>query len=144
MQTICKPFNTLTTAELYAILQLRSQVFVVEQNCVYQDLDNKDFDAQHLLFITDKTVVAYCRIFLQADVNICSIGRVVVHQDYRKQQLGKKLMQKALAIIGQHRPSHKISLSAQQYLTKFYQDLGFKVVGNGYLEDGIPHIKMVK
>ena len=140
-----KRFNELSIQELYVILQLRSEVFVVEQDCVYQDLDNKDLDAYHVLGILDKEIVAYARIFKPGDYILeSSIGRIVVKKEFRKVQYGYKLVVNSIQFIENNFQQNTILISAQLYLTKFYNSLGFIRVGEEYLEDGIPHIKMLK
>lgn len=140
-----KRFNELSIQELYVILQLRSEVFVVEQDCVYQDLDNKDLDAYHVLGILDKEIVAYARIFKPGDYFLeSSIGRIVVKKEFRKFQYGYKLVVNSIQFIENNFQQNTILISAQLYLTKFYNSLGFIQVGEEYLEDGIPHIKMLK
>ncbi len=139
-----KQFNELSTRELYQILQLRNNVFVVEQNCVYQDADGKDYDAYHLFLKKEGQIIAYARLFKSGDYfDKASIGRVVVHPKFRKQNLGKILMQKALQYMTENLKEPTIEISAQTYLRKFYNDLGFKVIGDEYLEDGLPHIRMI-
>jgi len=145
MEVSVKTFNELTTEELYQILRLRSEVFVVEQDCVYQDVDNKDQKALHVLGIKNNEVVAYTRVFEPGDYfDNVSIGRVVVSQDQRKYGLGKQIMQSSLAAIDQRFPDKPIEISAQSYLLKFYTELGFNAFGEEYLEDGIPHRRMLK
>jgi len=145
MEVSVKTFNELTTEELYQILRLRSEVFVVEQDCVYQDVDNKDQKALHVIGIKNDEVVAYTRIFKPGDYfDNVSIGRVVVSQDQRKYGLGKQIMQATLAAIDQRFPDKAIEISAQSYLLKFYTELGFNATGDEYLEDGIPHRRMLK
>ncbi|USD26621.1 GNAT family N-acetyltransferase [Flagellimonas marinaquae] len=145
MEVAIKTFDQLTTEELYQILRLRSEVFVVEQDCVYQDVDNKDQKALHIIGTKNGEIVAYTRIFKPGDYfNNVSIGRVVVSQDQRKYGLGKQIMQASLAAIDQRFPNQPIEISAQSYLLKFYTELGFKVTGEEYLEDGIPHRRMLK
>ena len=140
-----KRFNELSIQELYVILQLRAEVFVVEQDCVYQDLDNKDLDAYHVLGILDKEIVAYARIFKPGDYFLeSSIGRIVVKKEFRKFQYGYQLVQNSILFIENNLQQNTILISAQSYLTKFYNSLGFTQVGEEYLEDGIPHIKMLK
>ena len=142
---IIKRFNELSTQELYTVLQLRAEVFVVEQDCVYQDLDNKDLDAYHVLGILDKEIVAYARIFKPGDYFLeSSIGRIVVKKEFRKFQYGYKLVENSIQFIENNLQQNTILISAQSYLTKFYNSLGFIRVGEEYLEDGIPHIKMLK
>ena len=139
-----KQFDELSTVELYEIIRLRNKVFVVEQNCIYQDADEKDYDAFHLFLTQDDKIVAYARLFKSGDYfEKASIGRVVVHPAYRKQNLGKKLMQRALQFITETLKETTIEISAQTYLIKFYNDLGFKESGQEYLEDNIPHIRMM-
>ena len=145
MEVSVKTFNELTTEELYQILRLRSEVFVVEQDCVYQDVDNKDQKALHIMGIKDGEVVAYTRVFEPGDYfDNVSIGRVVVSQSQRKYGLGKQIMQSSLAAIDQRFPDKPIEISAQSYLLKFYTELGFNAFGEEYLEDGIPHRRMLK
>ncbi|MEQ5791069.1 GNAT family N-acetyltransferase [Muricauda sp. NFXS6] len=145
MEVSVKTFNELTTEELYQILRLRSEVFVVEQDCVYQDVDNKDQKALHIMGIKDGEVVAYTRVFEPGDYfDNVSIGRVVVSQSQRKYGLGKQIMQASLAAINQRFPDKPIEISAQSYLLKFYTELGFNAIGEEYLEDGIPHRRMLK
>ncbi|MDC3319041.1 GNAT family N-acetyltransferase [Flavobacteriaceae bacterium] len=140
-----KKFNELSTHELYAVLQLRAEVFVVEQDCVYQDLDNKDLDAYHVLGVLDTKIVAYARIFKPGDYFLeSSIGRIVVKKEFRKFQYGYQLVQNSIQFIENNLQQNKILISAQSYLTKFYNSFGFTQVGEEYLEDGIPHIKMLK
>ena len=140
-----KKFNELSIQELYSLLKLRSEIFVVEQDCVYQDLDGKDAKALHVIGINNNEVVAYTRIFKPGDYfDIASIGRVAVHKDYRKYGYGKDIMQASINAIDEKFKEQQIKISAQTYLDKFYTELGFKAIGEGYLEDGIPHIQMVK
>ena len=137
-------FSDLNTKELYEIFKLRCEVFVVEQEILYNDFDNKDFKAIHLLGEINKEIVAYTRIFKKGDYfNNSSIGRVLVRKEYRKKEYGKVMMKKSIEIIKLDPKEEEIELSAQKYLTKFYTDLGFKKKGEEYLEDNIPHIKMV-
>ena len=138
-----KPFNALLITELYSVLQLRSEVFVVEQNCVYQDLDGKDEKALHLLGIFDGKIVAYTRLFNANDYfENASIGRVVIDQNYRDRKWGHEMMQQAIAGIQNHFGETKITISAQLYLQKFYESQGFVRTSEMYLEDDIPHIEM--
>ena len=141
---ITKTFSELDTEDLYQILRLRSEVFVVEQDCVYQDIDNKDQNAIHLYYIENNQIVAYTRIFKAGDYyeNPC-IGRVVVSKKDRGNDLGKKIMIDSMEYIKQNIKGEKIELSAQKYLDKFYKDLGFYKIGEDYLEDGIPHQRMI-
>jgi ElaA protein len=142
----CKHFNQLTLHELYRVLQLRAEVFIVEQNCPYLDLDNKDQEAYHVLG-TDLhgTIQAYTRILRKGVSydNYASIGRVINSANVRGTGVGKKLMEYSINEILRLYPSDKIKISAQSYLLKFYTELGFKSTGEEYLEDNIPHTAMI-
>jgi len=140
-----KRFNELSLSELYDVLQLRSEVFVVEQNCVYQDIDGKDQKALHLIGTFDDEIVAYVRIFKPGDYfDEASIGRVVVKQSHRNKKLGYDLMQEAIRATKSELNETNITISAQLYLKKFYENLGFIQTSEMYLEDDIPHIQMKK
>ncbi len=140
-----KPFQALSLSELYSILQLRSEVFVVEQNCIYQDIDGKDEKALHVLGEFDGKIVAYARLFKPNDYfEKSSIGRVIVDQDFRDKKLGHFLMREAIEAIRNHFGETQITISAQLYLKNFYESLGFIQTSEMYLEDDIPHIEMEK
>jgi ElaA protein len=143
MKIITKTFNELSLNELYALLQLRSEVFVVEQDCVYQDVDGKDQKAIHILGYEGDTLAAYTRIFKPGDYfEQASIGRVVVSPDHRRKDYGKEIMVVCIA-FAKAKKYPSIKISAQCYLDKFYTDLGFTATGETYLEDGIPHQAML-
>ncbi|WP_299059247.1 GNAT family N-acetyltransferase [uncultured Polaribacter sp.] len=143
MEFKIKSFFELTTLELYNILQLRSEVFVVEQDCVYQDIDFKDQKALHVFGVKNDKIIAYTRIFKPADYfEKASIGRVVVVASERKYGLGNDLMIASIHAVKTHFKVDKITVSAQKYLKKFYETHQFIQVGAEYLEDGIPHIRM--
>ena len=145
MKITVKSFGALTAAELYDILRIRSEVFVVEQDCVYQDIDGKDQKALHVIGTRNDEIVAYTRIFKPGDYfEEASIGRVVVNPTERKYGYGKEIMRASIIAIEMHFKVDVIKLSAQLYLERFYHTLGFDQVGDGYLEDGIPHIGMVR
>tara|TARA_Y100000588_G_scaffold326556_1_gene361031 strand:+ start:397 stop:840 length:444 start_codon:yes stop_codon:yes gene_type:complete len=146
MMTIeIKAFNELTLNSLYEVLQLRAEVFVVEQNCPYQDVDGKDQKAMHILGYHKEQLVAYTRVFEPGYYfDNASIGRVVVKENARQYGFGKDIMKASIAFIEDTLDLSTIELSAQTYLKKFYNDLGFKEIGEGYLEDDIPHIRMIK
>lgn len=145
MDWILKKFDDLTISELYAILQLRSQVFVVEQNCVYLDPDGKDQQAWHLIGTDDNTLIAYTRILAPGVAYPDpAIGRVVTLASKRRSGLGKELMERSIEYCEQLFGKKSITLSAQVYLKKFYETLGFMGIGDEYLDDGIPHIKMTR
>lgn len=136
-------FSELSAQQMYDILQLRSEVFVVEQDCVYQDIDGHDDAAYHVLFYDDTSLVAYSRILPPgAYFDELSIGRVIVKGTHRSQKLGHELMKVSITFSLHAFPKSIIKISAQQYLIKFYESHGFVITGDGYLEDGIPHIAM--
>ena len=143
MKITINKYQDLSSDKLYEILKLRSEVFVVEQNCAYQDLDNKDQKALHLIVEEKNKIIAYTRIFKKGDFfKNSSIGRVLVKKEHRRKDLGKTIMIKSIEQIKEDKNEKKIELSAQKYLLKFYLELGFKKIGKEYLEDGIPHVKM--
>jgi len=145
LEVTIKKFEELSTDELYAVLQLRSEVFVVEQDCVYQDLDGKDQKALHVIGSKDQAVVAYTRIFRPGDYfKEASIGRVVVRSSERQYGYGQKIMNASILGVEDFFNETVIHLSAQLYLKKFYDSLGFEQIGAEYLEDGIPHIGMLR
>lgn len=145
MTVTIKKFEELTTHELYKLLQLRSEVFVVEQDCVYQDLDGKDFKAIHVIGKKEGEIVAYTRIFNAGYYfEEASIGRVVVKENQRKYGYGKVIMEASIKAIEDIYHTKIIRISAQTYLLKFYNSLGFITEGKEYLEDGIPHVSMLK
>jgi ElaA protein len=140
-----KSFEALNTKELYDLLQLRSEVFVVEQDCVYQDIDGKDQKALHILGYEDDNLVAYTRLFKPGDYfKEASIGRVVVRANQRQHKYGYDIMNTSIKTIKDSYNQTAIRISAQTYLKRFYNNLQFKEVGEEYLEDGIPHINMIR
>jgi ElaA protein len=141
----CKRFDELTLEELYSILRLRTDVFAVEQQAVYQDLDGKDQPALHLMGHDQGRLVAYCRL-IPAGVAFseASIGRVVTAASHRNTGTGKSLFQKALDLCRMNFGDLPIRIGAQRYLTGFYSSFGFEPAGPIYLEDGIEHLHMVR
>jgi ElaA protein len=140
-----KSFETLSVNELYDILRLRSEIFVVEQNCVYLDLDNKDQKALHLFGTFEGKIVAHARLFKPGISFVhASIGRVTVHSKYRDRKWGHELMRQAIAGVLDHYGETEITIGAQLYLKKFYESHGFVQTSEMYLEDDIPHIQMDK
>ena len=138
-------FEALTTIELYDLLHLRSEVFVVEQNCVYQDIDGKDEKALHVLGYFQNELTAYSRLFDAGNYfDEASIGRVIVRQKFRKFNFGHELMRVSIAAIEENFKQTAITISAQEYLKKFYESHGFIQTSESYLEDDIPHIEMKK
>ncbi|WP_367914867.1 GNAT family N-acetyltransferase [Leadbetterella sp. DM7] len=142
----CKSFGELTVTELYEILALRSEVFVVEQNCVYQDPDHKDLRARHCQGIHEGQLAAYTRIFDldQSYEGFLSIGRVLVSPRFRQHGFGKSVMEYSIAECHRRFGKYPIKIGAQSYLERFYNDLGFRTAGPEYLEDGIPHQIMIR
>ena len=144
MDISIKKFQELSLIELYDLLQLRSEVFVVEQDCVYQDIDGKDDKALHILGKVNNKLVAYTRCFKPGEYfDISSIGRVVVHKNFRNKGLAHTIMNPSIEIITQRHKINQIKVSAQTYLKSFYEFHGFKKKGDEYSEDGIPHISMI-
>lgn len=139
-------FNELSASDLYAILQVRQQVFILEQNCLYPDIDGNDLVAYHAMLKDGNQLLAYGRFFLKGDfhADYASIGRVLVHPEYRKKQLGHALLKYILEEVEGRFEYSAIKISAQTYLLEFYGKYGFKKVSAEYLEDGIPHIDMIK
>ncbi len=140
-------FKELTTEELYAILRLRQQIFVVEQQCIYQDCDGQDRNAHHLTGWHDSEeqpgLIAYLRILAPEEKHKkISIGRVLTHPKFRKKGVGREIMTRCLLSIKELYPESLVRISAQQYLIQFYESFGFRVTSDGYEEDGIPHIEM--
>ncbi|MBZ4190516.1 GNAT family N-acetyltransferase [Niabella beijingensis] len=140
----CRSFDQLTLTELYAILQLRAAVFVVEQTSIYQDVDGKDVNALHVTGMDKDQVAAYTRL-LPPGVSYKepSIGRVVVASSHRAYGLGRELMKRSIEASYRQFGKNSIRISAQLYLQKFYESLGFGTVSDVYDEDGIPHIEML-
>jgi ElaA protein len=138
-----KRFDELTLDELYNILQLRNEVFIVEQNCVYNDTDGKDGSAWHLMAVENDRLVAYTRILPPGvSYNDPAIGRVVTSSLKRRSGLGRELMKRSIEACEKIFGKTSITLSAQVYLQSFYESFGFFAVGEEYLDDGIPHIEM--
>ncbi len=137
-------FSTLNAEELYAIMQLRSRVFVVEQNCIYLDADEKDLHAWHLCCWCNKDLAAYARILPPGIAfKEASIGRVVTAPEYRKTGIGRQLMLRAIEETYKTFETSSIRIGAQLYLKKFYSSLGFMQCSEPYMEDGIPHVEML-
>ena len=138
-----KKWEELNKKNLHEILQIRSEVFIVEQKCVYQDIDNKDPKAIHLYGKIKNKIVAYSRIFNEGDFyKEISFGRALVLKNQRGKGLGDELVQKSIEIIKGNWPNKKVKISAQAHLNNFYKKHGFTEKGKEYLEDGIPHVSM--
>jgi ElaA protein len=144
MEWSIKTYDELTKDELYEILKKRIDVFVVEQNCPYDEIDNRDKDSYHIFFKKDKDIIAYLRV-LEPGISFedVSIGRVLVDKNQRGNGLAIEMMDKANDFIINNLRYDIIRISAQEYLISFYENLGFKKVSNVYLEDDIPHVEMV-
>ena len=139
-----KSFNELTAMELYDILQLRCEVFIVEQNCVYLDIDGKDKKSMHLMAWQGNELVAYTRLVPPGiSFEEASIGRVITSPRYRGLGIGIALIEKSITHTLTTYHTHKIKIGAQLYLQKFYTGFGFEQCSETYIEDGIPHIDMI-
>ena len=139
-----KSFSELNSLELYKILQLRINVFMLEQDCLYPECDNKDLKGHHLFLSDENLCLAYARL-LPPGVSYpenSSIGRVVVHPEVRQHKYGKELMKRSIELLKLKFPDVPIRISAQEYLKKFYTELGFQIESDVYLEDDIPHLEM--
>ncbi|PWG00434.1 GNAT family N-acetyltransferase [Levilactobacillus bambusae] len=135
--------DELTSQELIKIMAERVKVFVVEQECAYQEVDQLDFKAQHVLITRGAQLVAYARIVPNEDPDYISFGRVLVVQQFRGQHLASQLVQATLDEIAREYGPQPVKIAAQSYLQRFYGSFGFRPVSNVYLEDGIPHVDMV-
>ena len=145
IQWLLKKFEELTPYQLYVILQLRNEVFVVEQNCVFQDADDKDQNSYHLMGFTDNKLIAYTRLVPPGEIyDYPSIGRVVTSSSVRRSGVGKELMQQSIDAVYKLFGVLPIKIGAQLYLKKFYGSFGFEQASEAYLEDGIEHIYMIK
>lgn len=144
MQVFIKRFNELSLDELYDIIALRNEVFIVEQNCAYEDCDGKDKFCYHVYYKEGKDIVAYARVLEKGlSYKEVSIGRVIVKKGYRKKGLALKLMRRTIEFVEVFLKESSIRLSSQVYAKGLYESLGFKQVSNEYLEDNIPHIEMI-
>ena len=144
MEIVIKKFEELSTKELYMILKLRAEIFVVEQNCIYNDLDDKDFESFHIFILEKENIIAYERIVKPGiSYKEYSIGRVAVTKEVRRKGLARTLLQKGINFIKNEMKENTIRISAQKYLLNFYQSMGFAATSEEYLEDGIPHIEML-
>lgn len=140
----CQSFDELGSLRLHALMSLRQQVFVVEQACAYQDADSFDQEALHLFATDSDTLIACCRLLAPGKKYAePSIGRVCTAQSHRGRGIGRELMQRALQQVTQHYPNQAVRISAQLYLQKFYESLGFRTTSAPYDEDGILHIDML-
>ena len=138
----CKPFNDLTPQEVYDILGLRQDVFIIEQACIYQDIDGIDTSSHHILASSNETLIAYSRIIPIPNSDYVKLGRIIVHHDHRGIALGKHLVEYSIAEATRlYSPKH-IHISAQSYLLQFYESFGFHSISDFYDLDGITHLDM--
>ncbi len=146
MEFVTRHFNELTNTELYKLLQLRVAVFIVEQNCLYQDLDGKDLKSYHMLVFDKEMLIAVTRLVPPgiSYEGYTSIGRVATHIDHRRKGLGRLLMEKSIEECERLFPGYNIKISAQTYLIPFYESLQFEKFGSEYLEDDMPHHAMIR
>ncbi|HVG11928.1 MAG TPA: GNAT family N-acetyltransferase [Flavisolibacter sp.] len=145
MEWIIKPFSELSPLQVYDFMRLRSEVFVVEQNCVFLDADDKDQESLHLMGYQGALLVAYTRLVPPGVIyDIPSIGRVITNSSVRRSGAGRALMQESIRQVYQHFGKLPIKIGAQLYLKSFYESFGFTKISDVYLEDGIEHIYMMK
>jgi ElaA protein len=143
MEWKIKTFNQLTTHELYDILKAREEIFIIEQECIYHDMDSNDLDAVHVFAMEGNQVICYLRILGKGvRFDEVSLGRVITRPAYRRKGYGEQLMQRAIDYITEVMGEEKIRISAQTYLEIFYGNVGFKKVSDVYLEDGQDHCEM--
>ena len=143
MKIVVKTFKELSVEEMYQILRIRSEVFIIEQRCIYQDIDGKDEKAMHVMGKNNKEIIAYTRILDRGEYyDLPSISRVVVTKKNRGKERGKRIMEESIKYINKNLKEKTIVLAAQKYLENFYRELGFIPEGKEYLEDEIPHQKM--
>mgnify|MGYP004681543531 FL=1 len=142
MEFVIKQFYELTLDELYKILKVRTSIFVVEQNCPYQELDDLDQNSYHIYLEEDNQIIAYARVIPKDNpFHEVSIGRVLVTK--RRHGYGTKIVQKAIEVAIEKYHAEKIVIEAQTYVKKMYENVGFKQISMPFLEDGIEHINMV-
>lgn len=139
MKIVSKFFNDLNTRELYELLKARAEIFVVEQNCVYQDLDDKDYQSLHVFFEDSGYVTAYLRAFVKEE-NVVQMGRVLTLEHGKG--LGGELLKVGIKEVREKFNPQKIFIEAQCYATGFYEREGFRICSEEFLEDGIPHVEM--
>ncbi len=136
-------FDSISKEQLYDVLSLRQRVFIIEQDCFYEDLDYSDQDANHLLLYRDNKLIGYSRVFSPGiKYDAASIGRIVTDLDYRGKGYGRSITQESIKFLKNNYPESDISISAQYRLVDFYENIGFEREGSVYLEDDIDHIKM--
>ncbi|MFN7250192.1 MAG: GNAT family N-acetyltransferase [Anaerobacillus sp.] len=140
-----KTFAELTNDQLYTLLKERINIFVVEQNCPYPELDDLDQNSYHLFFEKEGEVMAYCRILPKGlKYDEVSVGRVIVKEAYRRKGIASELMKRAIEFVQSELNETEIKIQAQDHLRQFYRSFGFKPISETYLEDGIPHVDMIR
>ena len=139
-----KKFKELKLEELYSILKIRQEVFIVEQKCFYLDCDGFDLDAIHFLGYEKEELVAYMRVLKNEKLKSFILGRILVSKKNRKLGLGINLIKNVISYLENDNENFKLEMSAQTYLISFYKKFNFKVEGGSYLDAGIPHVKMIK
>ena len=144
MILVKKNFNELTLDELYLILKIRQEVFIVEQKCFYLDCDDLDQKSIHFLGYHNGFLVCYMRVFNNKEDNIWVLGRILVSKKYRNLGLGIDLMNQVLEFLSYDKSNYSLEMSAQTYLINFYKKFNFKAEGDEYLDAGVPHVKMIK
>ncbi len=145
MEIVIKKFSELSLTELYELLALRTQIFVVEQNCAYQEVDNHDQNALHIIGYKDEKMMAYARLVAPGQVyEEPSIGRVCVHEEHRGHQFGRTVFMAALEKAKALYPKQTLKIQAQVYLEEFYRSVGFKTISKPYPDFGIWHVDMIK
>ena len=143
MEKYIKEFIELNINDLYEIYKLRQEIFIVEQNCPYQDIDNVDKNSYHIYYKDNDKIIAYLRVIPKnMYLNTSSIGRVIVKKEYRGKNIGLILLKEAIKLITDLKLDNTITIHAQTYAIPFYNKVGFKAIGNEFLEDGIPHFTM--
>lgn len=140
MEMKTKFFQELTTRELYEILKVRSEIFVLEQKCLYQDMDDKDYDSLHIFYENEGRIEAYLRAFLKED-GVVQMGRVLTR--HHGMGLGGKLLKTGIAQVRERYSPRQIYIEAQCYAIGYYEKEGFRVCSEEFLEDGIPHVQMI-
>ncbi|RXJ04184.1 GNAT family N-acetyltransferase [Anaerobacillus alkaliphilus] len=139
-----KTYEELTKEQLYNIVRERINIFVVEQNCPYPELDDLDQGSFHLFYEKEGEIRAYCRILPKGlKYQQVSIGRVIVKEEYRRQGLASELMRNAITFVEEELQEQQIKIQAQDHLREFYGSFGFSPISETYLEDGIPHVDMI-
>ena len=144
MILVRKEFNGLALEELYLILKIRQEVFILEQKCFYLDCDDLDQKSTHILGYRDESLVCYMRVLKNKKNNSFILGRILVSKKYRSLGLGIELMKRIISFLKTKNPSYSLEMSAQTYLIDFYKKFDFHVKGEEYLDAGVPHIKMIK